>query len=237
MINLSIVIPCYNEQENLPILIQRIGEMKIYNDIEFVLVENGSDDGSKEIIQKAVASCSNLRMVEVEKNQGYGYGIKKGIESCKSSFIGWTHADLQVNLKDVLSAYLQLSNTNFEQNQFFKGIRKKENRTKTERFLTGAMGKILSLILGKKMNDINGQPNIYPFIFKDTILQAPNDVNIEIFCYHMALEMSLQENRYYVSFDKRQYGKSKLLPSFKSRVRTIYNTLRYAISLRKQSFG
>ena len=50
----SIVIPCYNEEDNLPQLVATIEEMARGRDIEFVLVENGSKDGSYELMKTLV---------------------------------------------------------------------------------------------------------------------------------------------------------------------------------------
>ena len=232
MVKLSIVIPCYNEQDSLPEVIEKIGKLQSYEDIEFVLVENGSTDKSKEIISQAISTYSNIRMVTVLNNKGYGYGIKMGVITCQGQFVGWTHADLQVDPTDILTAYHELKENNFAQDTFLKGIREKCNRTMTERILTWLMGKWLSRTLGVKMYDINGQPNIYPSVLKKMIIKAPNDVMIEAYSYYMALKLGLTEKRFKVKLEKRKFGNSRLLPGFKARIRTIKRTIMYTRKLR-----
>ncbi len=235
MTYLSIVIPCYNEQESLPELINKIAYIQEYKDIEFVLVDNGSTDQSHEIISKACTEYSNMRLVTVIKNQGYGYGIKKGVKHCQGCFVGWTHADSQVDPTEVLTAYQWLKKNCFTQDVFVKGIREKKNRTIAERLLTNIMGKWSSHMLGVKMVDINGQPNIYPVGFKDVILRAPNDVMIETYCYYKALKLGLIEKRFKVQFGKRKYGKSRLLCGLSARIRTIKRTMTFVKALRVES--
>ena len=80
---LSVVIPCYNEKENLPLLLERFSQV-ITEDITVVLVDNGSTDGSAEVFRALLPDRPFARLVMVEVNQGYGYGILQGLRSC-----GW----------------------------------------------------------------------------------------------------------------------------------------------------
>ena len=50
----SIVIPCYNEEENLPKLVSSITEFAKGRDLEFVLVENGSKDNSYMLMKELI---------------------------------------------------------------------------------------------------------------------------------------------------------------------------------------
>ena len=82
---LSIVIPCYNEKDNLPLLFDGFGRaIKDCGLIEVVLVDNGSTDGSAEVIQKLLPRYPFARTLRVEINQGYGYGILQGLASCQT---------------------------------------------------------------------------------------------------------------------------------------------------------
>ena len=51
---LSIIIPCYNEEENLSQLVDSLVEMAKGRDVEFILVENGSKDGSYKLMMSLV---------------------------------------------------------------------------------------------------------------------------------------------------------------------------------------
>ena len=97
----SIVIPCYNEEENLPRLLESIQELAIGQNIEFLLVENGSKDNSYAIMKSLVPNVPNVRIVKVDVNQGLGYGIYQGIKQAQGEYIGWMHADLQTPISDI----------------------------------------------------------------------------------------------------------------------------------------
>lgn len=102
---LSIVVPCYNEEENIPPVLERFRRAIGPRDAEVLLVDNGSTDGSAGLLEKLLPDYPFARTVRVPVNQGYGYGILRGLKDAKGDFIGWTHADLQTDPADVMKAY------------------------------------------------------------------------------------------------------------------------------------
>ena len=102
---LSIVVPCYNEEKNIPLILEKFKNIIKKEEIEVVLVNNGSTDNSKDILEKLVPNYSFARIVSVPENKGYGYGVVQGLKEANGDFIGWTHADLQTDPFDVIKAY------------------------------------------------------------------------------------------------------------------------------------
>tara|TARA_B110000305_G_C19389222_1_gene613906 strand:- start:449 stop:907 length:459 start_codon:yes stop_codon:yes gene_type:complete len=105
IIDISIIIPCYNEKQNLHEIIDKINFLKKnYTDkVEFIIVDNGSDDGSNEILKNI--TNPNFTTIHLNKNLGYGGAIIKGINNAKGLIIAWTHGDIQCDLNDVMLAY------------------------------------------------------------------------------------------------------------------------------------
>ena len=90
---LSIIVPCYNEEKGLPNLISKINNFKnIHPEVEFIIVNNGSTDKTGEILNANVQN-KLFKLVNVEINKGYGYGIKSGLKKASCKYIGWFHAD------------------------------------------------------------------------------------------------------------------------------------------------
>ena len=93
---LSIVIPCYNEQENLEKLFSKLQLLiKTYSDedIELVLVDNGSTDNSNKIMKDSDLFLNKqVKLVEI-KNIGYGNGVFEGLKKSTKQIIAWIHAD------------------------------------------------------------------------------------------------------------------------------------------------
>ena len=102
---LSIVVPCYNEEENLPLILKRFSEVIGERDIEVVLVNNGSTDNSGAVFEELLPSYPFAKLVNVPVNRGYGYGILQGLKEASGDYLGWTHADMQTDPADVVKAY------------------------------------------------------------------------------------------------------------------------------------
>lgn len=102
----SVVIPCYNEKENIPMLLDGFARALQGKEdwVEVILVDNGSTDGSGEVLDKLLPGYPFARTVRVEINQGYGYGILRGLQAAKGNYVGWTHADLQTDPADIPKA-------------------------------------------------------------------------------------------------------------------------------------
>ena len=113
---LSIVVPCYNEEKNLPALFSAFADAIKRNDIELIIVNNGSTDNSQKIINELLPQYTFARCHHVTENQGYGYGILAGLDQAQGEFLGWTHADLQTDPQDVLKALSIIEKNNNDQN-------------------------------------------------------------------------------------------------------------------------
>ena len=141
--NLSIIIPCYNELLSIETLIDEC--LIILNDeIEIILVDNGSTDGSYEYL-KALKLPKNIIPIRTEKNLGYGNGVLLGLNHSNGEILSWTHADLQTDLSDVLRGYDLYKKELLNKTCLVKGERK--NRNLFDSFFTFSMGVYCSVLL------------------------------------------------------------------------------------------
>ena len=109
---ISIIIPCYNEYNNLTNLIKVINKVisEIQN-LNFILINNGSTDKTLELLSKI--KSNKIQIVNLEKNLGYGGGIKEGLKVAKSEILCWTHADEQVKIEDVIKLIYKIIKSSF----------------------------------------------------------------------------------------------------------------------------
>ena len=100
MIELSIVIPCFNEADSLNEIFIKIDYLhKLNSEIEIVLVDNGSEDEPPLLMEKHLAFRNHFaKLIRIEKNIGYGHGIMEGVRYSSGDVIAWTHADMQTDL-------------------------------------------------------------------------------------------------------------------------------------------
>ena len=123
MADLSLVIPCYNEEKNIKELFDQISKLESKFNLEVIIVNNGSTDNSAELINSGKKIIKNLKIVQIEKNIGFGHGIKLGIKHTTSNLISYTHGDLQIDLENIYKAFNIYKTADFKKN-FVKGSRK-----------------------------------------------------------------------------------------------------------------
>src|SRR3972149_1424894 len=124
-IQLSVVVPCYNEEKNLPLLVRRFKEILPAGlDVEVILVDNGSTDNSNELMGSFARKHPFLRPVHVKKNIGYGFGIWSGLKKAKGEYVCWTHGDMQTDADDTIKAYNLIREQKEPKRCFVKGKRR-----------------------------------------------------------------------------------------------------------------
>jgi glycosyltransferase involved in cell wall biosynthesis len=85
--SLSVILPAYNEAENLKELIPEvISFLRSYiSKFEVIVVNDGSEDGTDEILSRFCESYPELKVISYKENKGYGHAIRKGIKMQTSS--------------------------------------------------------------------------------------------------------------------------------------------------------
>ncbi|MDZ7935968.1 MAG: glycosyltransferase family 2 protein [Emticicia sp.] len=93
---LSVLIPAYNEINNIQNILEKIGEVNI--PMEIIVVDDGSTDGTRELL--TTLKSDKIKVVFHEKNQGKGGAIKTAIEHSKGDIIIIQDADLEYDPQD-----------------------------------------------------------------------------------------------------------------------------------------
>ena len=232
MPELSVVVPCYNEAKNLPSLLARAAESLDHPDIDLILVDNGSTDETPQVLKKLLPSYPFARSIRVDINRGYGYGILQGLEAATGNILGWTHADMQTDLKDVWAGY-QLYKEHPQEKIIVKGKRKK--RALLDVCLTLGMQIVASLALQTTLDDINAQPKLFGRSFYNAFIKgaAPHDFSLDLFLLYIAQKKGYKIMTFPVIFAKRLHGEAKGGgASWKTRLKIIGRTFVYISELR-----
>jgi glycosyltransferase involved in cell wall biosynthesis len=94
---LSFVIPLYNEQDTLEILYKEVLQNLGGNDYEIIFIDDGSTDGSFEVLSKLAASDPKVKVVKFRKNFGKAAGLHTGFQLTRGDVVFTMDADLQDN--------------------------------------------------------------------------------------------------------------------------------------------
>jgi dolichol-phosphate mannosyltransferase len=88
----SIIIPCLNERNTILKVIDNVHQLPFNKEI--IVVDNGSSDGTYQIIQNLAYSLNSLKIFR-EPRKGKGYALRKGIEHATGEYIIFQDADLE----------------------------------------------------------------------------------------------------------------------------------------------
>ena len=99
---LSVVMPVYNEQPTVEQVIARVLAVPAHTnmDLELICIDDGSTDGSAEILTRLQSSHPQLRVLLQPRNQGKGAALRCGIEHATGDFVLIQDADLEYDPAD-----------------------------------------------------------------------------------------------------------------------------------------
>jgi glycosyltransferase involved in cell wall biosynthesis len=100
--NLTIIVPLYNEEENIDRLNKELNAfLKIsLLDTQVLFINDGSSDNSEKLIKKICKVNDRFKLISFKKNYGLSAAIKAGFDNAKTSLVGYIDADLQTNPED-----------------------------------------------------------------------------------------------------------------------------------------
>jgi len=96
-IHLSVVAPAYNEADNLEPLVREIVEAvaPLGKRYEIILVDDGSTDGSPEVLRALMREVPALRVLAMERNSGQTAALDAGLRAARGTFVATLDADRQ----------------------------------------------------------------------------------------------------------------------------------------------
>lgn len=159
---LSLVIPCYNEEQVLRYTITQLASAfsGAGRALEIVLVDNGSTDRTSVVIEELAMELPRIVPVRVQENIGYGNGILSGMSHATAKWVGMIPADGQVDAEDVLRLFESLAVSDG------RVIGKVRRRFRMDGLLRKVVSACYNLLMrglwpGLGSWDVNGCPKIF----------------------------------------------------------------------------
>ena len=233
MLKITIIIPCFNEADSIPELIQNL--KLINDDFNFIIVDNGSTDNSIGILNN-LNIPKNIEFIRKKSNKGYGAGIKFGLKNVKTEYCGWMHGDLQQNPKILLKAKKLIENLSEKENKnliAFKGLR--TGRSFVENIFTMGVAIFSSILFFDFYWDIAGQPNIFKTTSLTFLDDAPDDHTFEFYIYIYFLRKNGYFKRFDAPFKKRKYGNSSWDKGLRSKLKHSKLIFKYILYMKFKS--
>ena len=201
---ITVIIPFYNEKDNLPILTKRLIEAlsKTDDNYEVIFVDDGSTDGSKIEIN----GRKNIVIVSHKKRQGKGRSLNDAFSKSKGDVIIFMDADLQDDPADI-KKFLSKIQSGYD---FVNGWRM-NRKDPISKLLPSAIFNffLIRLLLRSKLHDVNsGFKAMRRSVLEEITLYGDNYRFLPI----MADKKGFQTTEIPVNHNPRLYGKSKYGP-------------------------
>ncbi len=198
---LSVVVPFFNEEENLPRLHKELKAVlkTLKISYEIIFVDDGSTDGSYKEVGKI--KDTSLKVLKNRKQSGKGEALAKGIENSQGEILIFMDADLQDNPKD-LPKFLNKINAGFD---LVNGKRKNRKSNSLVK-LYSTFANYLLRLLGSPYSDMNAPFKVFRrSVLKDISFYANNFRFFPLAVYYNGYKVTEVE----VENRPRKFGKSK----------------------------
>ncbi len=235
-VEFELVLPCFNEAPHLPLVVERFlgtAAEKGYGPERFqlVLVNNGSTDNTPKVLEQLLQTpwSVGFRVLTLRENQGYGGGLKAGLECTQAPIVGFAHADLQCDPTDVFRALAHQRNNG----GLVKGSRR--GRRLSEIFISRCFDLSARGLLGIGVWDINAQPKIFPRELIDRLKSPPTGISFDCYVLLCAQKAGMRVRSIALPCAPRRYGRSHWAHSLTARWQTYYSTFLTLWRLRRLS--
>lgn len=202
---ISVVIPVFNEEDNLPMLYERLTSTldKYGKPYEIILINDGSSDRSEETLEKLHEKRPHqIRVINFNGNFGQHRAIMAGFERVRGEIVVTLDADLQ-NPPEEIPKLIEAIEQGHDS---VGGIRKQRQDTHFRRYASKLNNKIRYQITGIKMQDQGSMLRAYRRRIVDLMTQCEESA---LFIPALAYSFSSKPTEIEVEHDARAAGKSK----------------------------
>lgn len=152
---ISIVIPLFNEEESLPELCSWIEGVMVQQSFtyEIILVDDGSRDNSWNVIQQLASNNSAIKAIKFQRNYGKSAGLFKGFEAATGDVVITMDADLQDNPEEIPEMYRMITQENYDLVSGWK--KKRYDPVLTKNVPSKLYNATVRLLTGIQLHDFN----------------------------------------------------------------------------------
>jgi dolichol-phosphate mannosyltransferase len=204
-LDLSIVIPIYNEEENIPYLLQRLRTSleRLNLRYEIIAVDDGSRDDGAAVLKRYAATSPELKIVRLRRNSGQTAAIMAGLDRAAGEIIVTIDADLQNDPDDIDKLVTKLN----EGYDVVSGWRKnRQDHALRRNFVSRIANRLISAVTGVYLHDYGCTLKAYRYrITKDICLYGEMHRFIPVYAHWLGARVTEVE----VKHHPRQFGESK----------------------------
>jgi len=205
--DISLIIPLFNEEESLPELTDWIKEVMDKNSFtyEILMIDDGSNDKSWNVLSNLVKTHNNIKGIKFRRNYGKAAALYCGFEAAKGDVVITMDADLQDSPEEIPGLFKMINKDGFDLVSGWK--KKRYDPIFSKRLPSKFYNMIVRKMSGIKLNDFNCGLKAY----KNELIK-----NVEVYGeMHRFIPVLAKQAGFYkigekvVQHQKRKFGKTK----------------------------
>lgn len=223
---LSIVIPVYNEKETVNEIVARVLSVKIDADKEIIIVDDGSKDGTRDVLKKLAEDNPDLKILFKEVNSGKGDTLKEGFRHTSGDYVIVQDADLEYDPSDyqkLLDAVKNKCDTTVYGSRF-SGIYK--DMTNLHFFGNKFLTLLTNIIFGVSLTDMETCYKLIPGDFARKINIKSKKFNFEPEITAKILKSGMSIVEIPIVYKGRSFSEGKKI-TWKDGLSAVFTLIRY----------
>ena len=205
----SLVVPFYNEEAGCePVTLRLVEELdRMQIDYELIPVNNGSTDQTGTILDRCAREHARIKVVTVDQNQGYGWGILSGLARSSGRFVGYVDGDNQIPPAQMIQVF---NHAREHDTDICKGARIERTDGFQRRVISTVYNVMFKVLFRCPVHDVNAKPKIMKrTCFTKLGLQSKDwFIDAELVIKAQASGMRIDEVP--IEFLRREQGASKV---------------------------
>lgn len=228
MPELSVIVPVYNERETLLKIIEAIEVSPVSKEI--ILVDDGSTDGTRELIQRHFLERSGFKVIFHVRNQGKGQAVRTGIAVASGNAVIIQDADLEYDPTDyvnLLKALKEDASPVVYGSRFFG---KQKVTASWHRFVNYFLTMLTNVLYGSRLTDMETCYKLFSTPFLKSLLLESSGFEIEVELTAKTLRSGLNIREIPIAYKGRSFHEGKKI-GWKDGFKAIAALLKYRFAL------
>lgn len=222
--SLSIFFPMYNERDNIAATLNRALQVIPTlgcTDYEILVVDDGSKDGSAEVVRGFMRRDPRVRLVQHPRNLGYGAALRTGFTSASSDLVFYTDSDLPMDLSEIARALPRA-----DEADLVIGFRIQRFDTPRRALYSRVYNTLMRILFGVRVRDVNFSFKLVHRRVLDRIRLSAETVFIDGQLLAEARRIGARIVELPIDYQPRRVGSSSF-NSLRAAFSTLFEMLRY----------